>query len=440
MSQQTPSATGSQHVGDDCPLPARLQTRNMLCLVGLWCLIYLTAPVSYVGVTQANLLHALGNNDTVANLPHAVYVWMTGVPILVAWLLPQPRWLKPLIVGALSAEAAATTVVAAVLWLQMPAFIATISVIAYAGVFGAANGILLMSLWEVVRRGVSTARRGMTLGFAFGVGPIAACIGSLIQQMLLSHEPLTGATFAVPFPDNYLALFAGAIPVWVMCVFLGAAFVVPLPAGEVVAPSRVAEILRGMRQFVTSRPVALGAVAYFLVYSGGNAIFDNVSLHAKEVLGSTSPDTVGLQNFLRFGFKAVAGALLGWLLAKAHPKATLLATTSLLLAGMAWAMNASGWWYLLTAGLLGAGELFGAYFPNYVATASPKSQVRANIAYLNLLGGLVGFAPVIFGAISDRFGRIASFHAATGVLIFAIVLIVVALPARPTPHEDATPP
>ena len=66
--------------------------------------------------------------------------------------------------------------------------------------------------------------------------------------------------------------------------------------------------------------------------------------------------------------------------------------------------------------------------------------MRANIAYLNLLGGLVGFAPVIFGAISDRFGRIASFHAATGVLIFAIVLIVVALPALPTPHEDATPP
>jgi hypothetical protein len=440
MSQQTPSVTGSQHVGDDCPLSAGLQTRNMLCFAGLWCLIYLAAPVSYVGVTHANLLHALGNSDTVANLPHAVYVWMTGVPILVAWLLPQPRWLKPLIVGSLAAETAVTVVVAALIWLRMPASIVTIGVIAYAGVFGAANGVLLMSLWEVVRRGVSTTRRGMTLGISFGIGPIAACVGSLIQQMLLSKEPLTGATFAVPFPDNYLALFAGAIPVCVMCVLLGAAFVVPRPADELVSPSRAAEILRGVRQFITSRPVALGAVAYFLVYSGGNAIFDNVSLHAKEVLGAASPDTVGLQNFLRFGFKAVAGGLLGWLLVRSHPKATLLATTSLLLAGMAWAMNASGWWYLITAGLLGAGELFGAYFPNYVATASPKSQVRANIAYLNLLGGLVGFASVIFGVISDRFGRIASFHAATGALIFAIVLIVVALPARPTPREDTPPP
>jgi predicted MFS family arabinose efflux permease len=227
--------------------------------------------------------------------------------------------------------------------------------------------------------------------------------------------------------------------VWVMCVFLGAAFTVPLPVDEPVASSRTAEILRGLRQFATSRPVALGAVAYFLVYSGGNAIFDNVSLHAKDALGAASPDTVGLQNFLRYGFKAVAGGLLGGLLAKTHPKATLLATTALLLAGMAWAMNASGWWYLLTAGLLGAGELFGAYFPNYVATASAKSQVRANIAYLNLLGALVGFASVIFGQISDRFGRIASFHAATGVLIFAILLIVFALPARPSPRENPPP-
>ena len=102
-------------------------------------------------------------------------------------------------------------------------------------------------------------------------------------------------------------------------------------------------------------------------------------------------------------------------------------------------MNASGWWYLVTAGLLGAGELFGVYFPNYITTASAKSQVRANIAYLNLLGALVGFASVIFGQISDRFGRIASFHAATGVLILAMLLIIFALPARPTPREETPP-
>ena len=439
MSEKTPTATLLEPEGDDCPLPAKLQTRNIVCFAGLWCLIYLTAPVSYVGLTHANLLHDLGNSDTIANLPHAVYQWMTALPILVAWFLPQARLLKPLLVGSLAAKAVLTAVVAMAIWLRLPAAIVTGSVILFAGVFGTANGVMLMTLWEVVRRGVSTARRGVTLGFSFGVGPIAACAGSLIQQMLLAKEPLTGYTFGMSFPNSYLALFASNVPVMVLCVLLAAAFQVPSAADEPVPTSRTSEILDGLRQFATCRPVALGAVAYVLVYSGGNAIFDNVSLHAKDVLGAASPDTVGLQNFLRFGFKAIAGGFLGWLLAKTHPKATLLATTAILLAGMAWAMIASGWWYLMAAGLLGAGELFGAYFPNYIATASAKSQLRVNIAYLTLLGSLVGFASVIFGQIADRFGRMASFHAATGVLILAILLIIFGLPARPTPREDRPP-
>ena len=424
---------------NDCPLPAALQSRNILCFTGLWCLTYLTAPISYVGVTHANLLHDLGASDTVANLPHSVYQWMTCLPILVAWFLPQARLLKPLLVVSLATKAAAAAAVAAVIWLQWPASVVTASVIAFAGVFGVANGVMIMALWELVRRGISTSRRGKTLGFSFGIGPILACVGSLIQQMLLSHEPITGYTFGTTFPDSYVFLFGGSVPVMAACVLLGAAFVVPPAVNEPAASSPMGEILSGLKQFVTSKPVAVCAVAYVLVYSGGNAIFDNVSLHAKEVLGQASPDTVGVQNFLRFGFKAAAGGLLGWLLAKTHPKATLLATTGMLLAGMIWALNASGWWYLLTAGLLGAGELFGAYFPNYVTTASPKSHVRVNIAYVNLLGALVGFASVIFGQISDAFGRLASFQAAAGVLVVAMILVAVALPARPTPRETEQP-
>jgi hypothetical protein len=233
-----------------------------------------------------------------------------------------------------------------------------------------------------------------------------------------------------------LALFAASVPLLLLAIVASASFVVPLPPEEPPSESRFAEIVGGLRHFFTYRPIVFGAVAYLLVYSGGNAIFDNVSMHAKDVLGEESARTMGLQNLLRFAFKAVTGGLLGWLLAKTNPKATLLTTTAILLFGMAWALHATGRWYLLSAGLLGAGELFGAYFPNYVATASAKSQVRANIAYLNLLGSLVGFASVIFGQISDRFGRIASFHTASGVLVVAMILIIVALPARPAPRGD----
>jgi MFS family permease len=419
----------------DCPLPVALQRRNMVCYAGLWCLIYLSAPISYVGVTHANLLKELGNSDTVSYLPHAVYQWMTAFPVLVAWFLPQPRLLKPLVVWSLVVKLLVTAMVVLAVALQWPATVVSATVVGFAALFGAANGVLITALWEVLRRGVSTDRRGSTLGWSFGVGPVLACVGSIVQQCLLSKEPLTGYTFGLAFPMNYLALFAAALPVMALSVVLGALFVVPTDPEEVVRPSRLSEITAGLREFFTYRPLFLGAIAYLLVYSGGNAIFDAVSLHAKDVLGDSASETVGIQNFLRFGFKAVAGGLLGWLLARTHPKATLLTTTGLLLFALGWVLNSSGWWFLASAGWLGAGELFGAYFPNYVATASAKDKVRANIAYLNLLGALVGFASVLFGQISDRFGRIATFQTATGILLFAMVLIVFALPARPVPQE-----
>jgi hypothetical protein len=432
-SRSAPAGAAVEPVADDCPLCTGQQSRNILCFAGLWCLIYFTAPISYVGVTHANLLHDLGDSDKVANLPHAVYQWMTAFPIFVAWFLPDPRWLKPLIVGSLTVKTVMTGIVAASLWLRFPSSLITFTVIAFAGVFGAANGVLVTTLWEVLSRGVSTRRRGRALGLTFGIGPLLACVGSLAQQMLLSREPFTGYSFGLVFPVGYVALFAGAVPVMLASVLLGSLFVVPDPLDAKAPASRLTEIGVGLWQFLTYRPLVLAAVAYLLVYSGGNAIFDTVSLHTRTVLGQASADTVGLQNFLRFGFKAVAGGLLGWLLAKTHPKATLLTTTGILLFAMLWVLNTSGWWYLVSAGLLGAGELFGAYFPNYVVSASAPSQVRSNVGYLNLLASLVGFASYFFGQISDNFGRIATFHAATGLLALAMILIVTTLPARPQP-------
>lgn len=422
---------------DDCPLAVRLQMRNVYCSAGLWCLIYLSAPVSYVGVTHANLLNGLGTPDKIANLPHAAYQWMTAFPVLVACFFPQPRLLKPLIMGALTIKMLATVMVAAALWLKFSAPVVTGTVIAFGALFGASNGVLVTALWEVVRRGISTSRRGTMMALSFGAGPLLACVGSIAQQCLLSKEPLTGFSFDLPFPDSYLALFASAVPVMVLSVVLGSLFIVPIGADEVVPSARLTDIVAGLRDFFTYRPLLLAAVGYLLVASGGNAVFETVSLHTKDVLGDKAADTVGIQNFLRFGFKAVTGVLLGWLLTKTNPKATLLATTSILLFALGWVLNSSGWWYLASAGLLGAGELYGAYFPNYVATASAKHKVRLHIAYLGLLGSLVGFASYFFGVISDRFGRIATFYTATGILVVAILLIIIALPARPVPREES---
>lgn len=420
---------------DDCPLPPRQQMRNILCFAGFWCIYYLAAPVSYVGVTHANLLKDLGNSDTVANLPKAAYQWLAAVPILVAWFLPQPRLLKPLLVISLVLMAAVCAAVAVTLGLGMSSSSVRAAVIAHGAVFGAANGVLLTTLWEVLRRGVSTARRGQALGITFGAGPVMACVGSLVQQALFAKEPFGVPSLGVVFPQNYLVLFAAAAPLMLLAAAMAMAFVIPLSENEPAGGSRVVEILGGVREFFTYRPLIMGAVAYLLVYAGGNAIMENVSIHAKDVLGEQIAKTVGYQNFLRFGFKAGAGVFLGWLLAKTNPRATLLATTAILIFAMGWVLNVPGWLYLLSAGFLGAGELFGAHFPNYIATASSKSQVRLNIAYMNLMAALVGFASIAFGEISDRYGRIASFYTATLVLVFAMGFIILVLPAKPVPRE-----
>jgi hypothetical protein len=295
--------------------------------------------------------------------------------------------------------------------------------------------VLLTTLWEVLRRGVSTSRRGHALGVTFGVGPLLACVGSIFQQALFAEKPIAGISLGLDFPTNYLVLFAAAAPLMLLQTFVAASFIVPLPTDEPSGQSRFTEIVGGLRDFFTYRPLVIGAVGYLLVYSGGNAIFDNVSLHAKDVLKEASASSMGIQQFLRFGFKAVAGVGLGWLLTRTNPKTMLLTTTMILVLGMTWVLNVTGPWYLVAFGLLGAGELFGAYFPNYIATSSSKSQVRANMAYLGLMGSLVGFASVLFGVISDRWGRMASFHTALGILLSAMVLMAVVLPARPAPQD-----
>ncbi|MCY2966622.1 MAG: hypothetical protein NT069_23835 [Planctomycetota bacterium] len=429
------SHTKAEPAVDDCMLPLAQQRRNSLCYAGFWCLFYFAAPVTYVGTMHANLLKALDCSDTVANLPHAFYQWCTACPILLAWFFPQPKLLKPLLVTALVAMATVAALVALALVTGASANVVTGTVLLFSAVFGAANGTVFTAMWEVVRRGTSTALRGRTMGLAFGFGPIFACVGSVMQQMLMDREPLTQLSFDLDFPMNYFALFAGAVPLFALAALLGSMFTVPI-AEEEEEPGRLQNAIHGLKQFFTYPPVLFASIGYLVVYSGGNAILENVSLYAKEVLNKQIGDTQGIQGFLRFSFKSVAGMGLGWLLSKSNPKMTLLATTGILLFGMGWALNSSGYWYLLTFGLLGAGELFGAYFPNYVATASSKSSVRANIALLNLLGSFVGFASVFYGWLADRSGRVATFYAAATLLIVALAFLILCLPPKPIPAPE----
>ena len=425
---------------EDCPLPVSVQNRNIWCFAIFWSVYYLAAPITYIGLTHANLLKAFGNSDTVSNLPSAYYLWFTALQVVAAWLFPSPRHVKPLAYVAVGLMVTVSAAVAVTLGSGASPRVATIVVIVFGAVFGAANGVLLTSMWDSLRRGVSTSRRGKALGLTFGIGPLFACVGSLLQDAVFDGRLLGGRSFGLTFPYNYMAMFAAVAPLLLIAGIAVAMFRIPLDKSEPSSSQTpLAEMLTGLKQFVNNRNVLIAVLLYVLVYSGGNAIFPNISLHAKTVLGSDT-DTLGIQSFLRFGCKAVAGALLGWLLATVSPRATLMATTSILIIGVAWAIGSTGWWYMAAFGIMGAGELFGAYFPNYVTTASRKQYVRVNMAYLNVLSALTGLTAVLYGQVADRYGRVASFYLGGAMLLVAMILIRSLLPANPTPIETTSAP
>ena len=409
-------------------LPERLQRRNSLVFLINNALTYLVAPVFYVGVLHAAILDTLKVSDTVANLPEAAYLWATPVPVVIAWLWPSPRLLRPMLTASLVLMGAAGCAVA-VLFVAAPSWLIP-ALVAHAAIIGICNGVRQMCLWELVGRGVSPDRRGWTLGWTFGLGPVFAVLGSCGSQLVLSGNFLDLIrTPAVPAPWSYVLLFGVTAPaMWLGAALVGMAVVPPQPEAQSQTP--LADVLAGLRQYFL-QPLILGAAIAFLLTYGGTMILNNLSLYAREALGESPEKYAGLQLALRFGFKCLAGFALGWLTTRIHPKASLLATTATCLAGVVWALIVPGKWYLLSFGLLGAGELFYVYYLNYIVGCSAPSRIRENTAYTNLITVTIGFLPLLFGAVSDRYGFRASFGLAMAIFAAALFLVSVRLPQQP---------
>jgi MFS family permease len=275
---------------------------------------------------------------------------------------------------------------------------------------------------------------------AFGFGPLLAVVASIGSQLILAGEmkglPLKVEAF--PFPWNFTALFAITGPVLAAGAFLAGRFAVHLPEVEPSRPPFLEGVFGGLVDFLTHRLILTASIAYVGVYAG-LMIVQNISLYAKEAIGEPVENYAGTQLALRFLAKVAAGFALGWLLVKTNAKTLLVVTAALMLAGVGWALVVQGQWYLLAFGLLGAGELSGVYYPNYVVDCSPNSKMRRNIALLNVVVIPAGFAPLIYGYISDVFGQTdktygfqMSFVASMAIILGTILLVMVALPRRPT--------
>ena len=410
----------------------RWQRRNCLVFLANTALAYLVAPVLYVGVLQAAVSKSYQASDAVANLPESVALWVAPLPVLAAWLWPAPRLLRPMLTMCLIAMGSAGLCTALV-FAAAPRSWAVPAMIVHAAVIGVANGVRNMCLWELIGRGMSPEWRGRTLGWTFGIGPAFAVLGSCVSQLVLGGEFLGWAPVEqAPQPWGYVLLFGATCPAMWLCAALVALAHAP-DAGEAAesdAPVRLAHVVQGLRAYFLN-PLIVAAAAGFLLTYGGTMIMNNLSLYAKEAMGESPERYAGLQLALRFGLKSLAGFALGWLVTRIDAKASLLATTAMSLAGVAWASLVPGKGYMLSFGLLGGGELFYVYYLNYIVGCSAPERIRENTAYTNLLTILVGSLPLLFGLASDRYGLRFSFVLAIGILAMALAIVAFRLPREP---------
>lgn len=444
-SDQEPGRGLDDQIGLGCPLSRRDQTRNVLIYAANWALIYLSSPVTYVGLVQAALIDRLGFGSREANLPAGVFLWSMPLAVVVIWRFPRVRSLKRLMVGAmLSAALMGCAVAASILWLGPNAVLAAL--IAHAAVWGCANGVFASCQWEMMGRGVAESRRGEALGLAFGAGPVLAVVASVGSQALLGGSVQgLGMPFGIPqigYPWNFAALYMASVLILGFAAVQSSLFVVPTPDVEAERQPFVPWVFGGLGKFLGSRLILTASVAYILVYSG-HEVMQNISLYTREAIGESPEKYAGLQLTLRFSFKIAAGFFLGWLLIRSNPRSLLLATAGLIFAGVLWALVVPGPWFLLSFGILGAGELFGVYYPNFILDCSPKSQLRRNMVFTGMITVPVGFAPILFGLIADSVGRVnktlgfqASFVVSLAVLAGAMILVRSALPARPSVADE----
>ncbi len=405
-------------------LPAALQRRNIVYFVIITCLMYLCAPVLYVDFVQTTLCDKLGASKAVANLPSSAARLMTGVPLIVAWLVPHTRWVRPMVAGGSTLLAVIGASMAMLLVTVKNPTVLIAGTVTYGGLCGFALGVQAIYMWEVLARGVAEAKRGVTFSLCYGIGPVLAVGGSVGAHFILQDRIAW-----LSYPRDYALLFALIVPAMMISAILATRFHLSHAQEVVRRESFVTFVIGGAWDFLRDRRFLIVTVSYVLMFSAW-WVMNNAMLQIEEVLGVEPKKMAGLCDALRFGGKVICGLALGWIYARFAGRTATISTAVLTAIAIGWALAVPGRLYLGTFALFGGGELAGVYYFTYIISASSPDLVKRNTALLGMAGALVSIAPFALGTVADHYGIPVSLWVAFGVALVAVTMLF-ALPAHP---------
>ena len=391
-----------------------LDRRNGSIYLVNYLLIFLAAPVMYVGVTQAALCNKLGASATVANLPASAYLFGQAAPLFLSWFIPRRRE-RDVVVWANAITASLLASVMVTLLLPLPGALRIGAVVAQGLLQGLSGSASLVFMIQCLRRGTTLEGRAHALKRTFSIAPFSAVAGSLGAQYVLSSGRLS-------YPYDFAVIYGFGAVCCAGVAFWSSRFLLP-EAAEEPRTGLVPFFAAAGRDFFARRDLLWLWLAYVLWNCTLGGI-SNLSLFTREAIGRDPKEFSGLIMAIRFGCKALGGYFLGLLATRTGLRPSVMATVCLVGAGMLWALLVPGYGYLFAFGLLGAGELGGAYFPNYVAAISSIAASTRNLSILTLASPAASFAPALSGALTDRFGFRASF--VFGILSAALALLLVA--------------
>jgi len=403
-----------------------MDRRNGRLFTVMYAAIFLAAPVSYVGVVQAALCIRLGSNATVANLPSATYLLGGFAPLLLSLVIPH-RLERAVVVWANSITAALIGAVFFALVAQLPNWFPLAVLIVQGLLQGISAATAQVFIFQCLARGTTLDGRNRAFKRTYFISPICAVAGSLIAQQVLN-----GGFRLLRFPYDFAMLYAIGFVCLVVVTICSSLFQLTPIEDQPRAPI-FQELKSCASGYIHSRPLVLLFFVYTFWYCAVN-ITPNLAVYAQTALGHDMKDVSGLTMALRFGFKSIGGYLLGVIAIRSGIRASVMSCSLLLVAGVLWGWLMPGYALLIAFGLLGAGELGGAYIPNFGVALSTPERTAQNISLLTLASPVSSFSPALFGLLADHYGFGASFICS---LLMAAIAMVITL-RLPNVRETAS--